>query len=492
MMDPPISVCLLIQLPQELLEHIFSHITAKQDISNLSRTCKALHAKTTEHLYKNITMKWQAIHPTRPLTVFNQHAAQSLRPNFLLQTILAKPEYAQSITSIKLQSMGIGGYWSSWDTFPRRKKPLEKRKPDIAPTWTVAMQRLVTDVVRKIALEEQRDDHGDGFAVSNQSWCDSIFMYDLDATIALLIWICPNLVSLDLGFHIGDDVLFLPRLLEKLSFIGSGLQAPGCHNLRKITLGRMRIAGEDEEESGIWTRVQWTHSHMDWRGYWAFFWCQNIQEIEMNLKDEITCEGFRELVSPPICSTLATLRLRESTVTPDRLARLLLCTPALKKLDYEYWTADKEFLVCESLSTAFSVVKSTLEHLRFVCHIKSPTVCAKSLVDGACHFHDFPVLSSLHLSPTVLLGCKPFFAPRIKEVVPPSLKELCFADDSLGNAWDAKELTSVLYDFIEGDWGATAPRMQRVYVTNDNHWFDETGENHLRNLCEANGLEYDL
>jgi hypothetical protein len=179
-------------------------------------------------------------------------------------------------------------------------------------------------------------------------------------------------------------------------------------------------------------------------------------------------------------------------VTPDRLARLLPCTPALKKLDYEYWTTDKEFPVCESLSTAFDVIKSTLEHLRFVCHIKSPTVCAKFLVDGACHFHGFPVLSSLHLSPTVLLGCKPFFAPRIEEVIPPSLKELCFADDSLGNAWDAKELTSVLYDFIEGDWGATAPELQRVYIANNNRWFDETGENYLQNLCEENGLQYEL
>jgi hypothetical protein len=96
---------------------------------------------------------------------------------------------------------------------------LDKPEPDVALAWTMAKQRLVVDAVRNIGLEEQRDEHGHAFAVSDQSWCDAIFMYDLDATIALLIWVCPNLASLHLGFHVGDEVVFLPRLLWKVPSI---------------------------------------------------------------------------------------------------------------------------------------------------------------------------------------------------------------------------------------------------------------------------------
>ena len=108
---------LLAQLPQELLEHTLSYLSSSQDISNLSRTCKVLHAKTIGHLYKHVGIKWKASEPTRPLMVDCQDFAQSLRPNPLLQTLLVEPEHAQSIASLELQSTGFEGYWSSWGTF---------------------------------------------------------------------------------------------------------------------------------------------------------------------------------------------------------------------------------------------------------------------------------------------------------------------------------------------------------------------------------------
>jgi hypothetical protein len=72
------------------------------------------------------------------------------------------------------------------------------------------------------------------------------------------------------------------------------------------------------------------------------------------------------------------------------------------------------------------------------------------------------------------------------------MKKLCFTDDFLGDAWGAEELTSVLYDFVEGDWGATAPELQRVYLAVDKAWLGKVEEEHLRSLCEENGLKYEL
>jgi hypothetical protein len=139
---------------------------------------------------------------------------------------------------------------------------------------------------------------------------------------------------------------------------------------------------------------------------------------------------------------------------------------------------------------AFNLVKDTLEHLEFVCWIKEEIDDQSALAEGMCHFQDFPALISLSISPDVLLGSDPFLAPRIDEVVPPKLKKLCFTDDLPGNKWDASSITEVLYDFVEGDWGASTPGLEKVYVANDVGWLSETQEAYLRDLCMDNGFGY--
>ncbi|CAN9233935.1 unnamed protein product [Alternaria alternata] len=141
----------------------------------------------------------------------------------------------------------------------------------------------------------------------------------------------------------------------------------------------------------------------------------------MNLMDQVAHQGFQMMEFPPLCSKLTTLRLYESSMTPDTLTKLLSYTPALKTLDYE-----------------------------------------------------------------------PFSAPRLEESIPSSMKKLCFTDDFFGDAWGAEELTSVLNDFVEGDWGASAPQLQQIYVAIDREWLGEAEDDCLRKLCEENGLRYKL
>ena len=482
----------LFELPQELLEIVLSYLPPSQDVLNLSRTCKALHAKTIAHLYSYINMQWQAGHATRPLSIHDYHPWQrrAFWPNLLLQTILAKPAYAQSITSLRLQTTGLGGCWGEWFRDPRRREPLEKRKPKAAPTWTDAKQRLALNAVRNAGLEWHHKRRGDAFAVSGRSWYEAILMYDSDATIALLVWMCPNLVSLDLGFHIGSDVVYIPEILWKLRSCGAESQALGCRKLRNIHLGRGYSGYVKEDHRWYsWSRIKYLHQHLDWRGYWAFLWCPNIQKIEMSLMDEIAQAGFQKATPLPVCSTLTTLRLGESSVEPDTLAKLLSCTPALRKLDYEYWVRDQAFFTvdCASLSAALNSVKSTLEHLRFFCQLHS----AGSVdVYGNCDFREYPVLSSLHVPPAVILGGEASLWPRIEEVIPSSLEELCFVHDGLLKFWSPKELIPLLDDFFQGGWRVKTPKLQRVYATHNKPWKKACRGNYLRLLSERNGLEW--
>jgi hypothetical protein len=103
---------------------------------------------------------------------------------------------------------------------------------------------------------------------------------------------------------------------------------------------------------------------------------------------------------------------------------------------------------------------------------------------------DFPGLIFLSISPIVLSGSDTVFAPRIEEVVPPSLKKLHFTDDLPGNNRDANSITEVLYDFVEGEWEASTPGLEKVYVANAVGWLSDTEEACLRDLCRNNGLEY--
>ncbi|KAI4952722.1 hypothetical protein J4E91_003194 [Alternaria rosae] len=194
----------------------------------------------------------------------------------------------------------------------------------------------------------------------------------------------------------------------------------------------------------------------------------------MNLMDQIAHAGFQKAVSLPVCSTLMTLRLYQSSVKPDILAKLLSCTPALKRLDYEYWASDQtfNFLDCESLSAALDSVKSTLEHLRFFCQMYSP----EFEVHGKCHFRDFPVLSSLHLSPVMIQGGKASIGPRIEEAIPSSMEELCFVYDDLLLFWSLKGMISFLDNFFQGDWRTRTPKLQCVYATDNQYWLDEARE----------------
>lgn len=206
----------------------------------------------------------------------------------------------------------------------------------------------------------------------------------------------------------------------------------------------------------------------------------------MNLIDQIAHAGFQKAVSLPVYLTLMTLRLYESSVKLDILAKLLSCTPALKRLDYEYWASDQtfNFVDCESLSAALDSVKSTSEHLRFFRQVNSP----EFEVHGKCQFRDFPVLSSLHVSPVTILGGKASIGPRIEEAITSSMEELCFVYHDLLLFWSLKEMIPFLDDFFQGDWRTRTPKLQRVYATDNQYWLDEYGKDYLRILCEQNGL----
>jgi hypothetical protein len=310
---------------------------------------------------------------------------------------------------------------------------------------------------------------------------EKIEPYRVQQIIGLLLRSCHRLASLELG-HIFAS--YHNWYLFKPQFMPSPLEEndPGCCNVRKLVLGSVR--DEDRTECIHWRA--WVES---------FVHLAHPEELEWNgMTDDLMelCLGvyMSNPLKPIVCSDiLTTLRLRNSTVTPDTLSRLLACTTVLKSLEYHYWIADNAYVRCEQLMKALELVKCTLEHLEFACWtIRDIT----DESEGMCHFQDFLVLRSLQILPVVLLGTDALLAPRIEEVVPPSLKKLCLTDDLLeiGNKWDAKSITHTLFDLVEGNWGASAPQLEMVYVKKDEGWLNKKEEAYLRDLCRNNGLEH--
>jgi hypothetical protein len=117
--------------------------------------------------------------------------------------------------------------------------------------------------------------------------------------------------------------------------------------------------------------------------------------VEINTTDEIKREFYEERrVGAVRCVGLATLRLRETTVTPGTLSKLLTYTPALTNLEYDYWIAHDRRVRYRHLMEAFNLFKSTFERLKFTCWIKEETGDQSALAGVRLSWPNLP----LHLA----------------------------------------------------------------------------------------------
>jgi hypothetical protein len=463
-------------LPPELLDHITGFMPNRAHLSNLSRTCRTLHTKTRKQLYesyRNIHLVWEGNAST-----VKKHEAGTIRTtkspriDCLLRTILENPELAEQITSVSFQSIGFG-------------------HESYAPR-PILLERLPAHDIESIVSLIR------GTTMSADNWRYGLENDDPNASIALLLWACPNLTDLDIGVDFIRANLYLQGVLWMLpdSMIPPhfGSTRAIC-NIRSVALGTREDHDADRATAH---ESNWRLRHpLSWRCFLPFLLHSPLQVATMNMLASITTDALDDMDKLPVCETLKTLRLLDASATPEGVGNLLACTPNLTKLEYEYCMPYDAHLRRQHLGETLGHVKKKLEHFRFYVYIMGPSENIDNYVIGQCPLQDFPVLSTLHISPHILLSWFPPEAQSLGDALPKHLKALCLNGDfaiAESNEWMGPELIQIASDFIEGgEWRAYTPELKAFYVENlkEDEWLEPDEVTTLRELCERNGLVYE-
>jgi hypothetical protein len=384
----------------------------------------------------------------------------------MLRTVLAKPLYAEYIKHLKFDADGFRGNTGSWF----RPSQLHPSDPG-----------LVDLIVR--ALEEFDLPHW-------ITWVGAIERNEVDATMAILLLHCPHLSSLTLGLDFVRENEHLPQLLAQV------FNSPTMdifNHLRTVRIGAWRTQAEV-----IATKhVRRLPRFVDWRLYFAFLKCSSLQNISMNLLEEVCKEGFRHVELSRQLTSLTCMRLLESSIAPSTLAKLLTCTPALTHLEYDYHVYYGNYLDSDELDVAFNAVKDTLDVLSFTCHVYSgecamPEELEDPFVTGRYTIADFSKLSTLHVSPCILLGWETEDAPLLATVLPRTLQHICFhIEFNLFDVfqWKAPAVLVYLTESCAGfRSGGRSPSLKSLSFVNTGRWFRDDARTTLEELCQQEGM----
>jgi hypothetical protein len=455
-------------LPQELLDNILSYLPDCTDRAHISNSCKSLHAKTIQSLYKSIHLVW---HGNAASTADGEkrRTTRSPRLDILLATLLERPDLASQIDSVNVEAIGFRHGSSGWT------------KPCLLTAPSKHNVGCVIGVLKRAKFQETK-------------WRPALERNDLDAILALFLWSCPNVSNLRIGIDLVRNNYYLGDILWAILPSPHQDFQQGCRNVHKIAVGTRTDYHRDYADPEK-TWVQGLDSKLDWRCYMSFLWFPFLNEAQMNLDDGMTVKAFEMMGHSPTCSQLKRLQLPDSSVRPEILTKVLACTPNLTSLEYEYCMKYNTTLWCENLVRALDHVKNTLEHLKFTMRIMDLTKSVYNYVEGRCQLENFPKLVSLHISPSLLLGWKGDTTLRLGDVLPKSLKAVCLTDDlNMAETFDWFDaLVPVCSAFIEEElWKVYTPQLETIFITKpvDDEFLLPEEEAVMIDLCDRNGLKF--
>lgn len=467
------EACSLLALPQELLENVTNRLPRSADIAALSQTCGVLHCRTIKMLYKTITLVWYHHLPAWPSKV---QFTQRSRIDILLRTLIERPEYAQSVTCIDLQSTLRNCDRHAWASSVEEVAPAQS----LIDLIVEAMPRTSLPAIS--AAEAGRNSVG--------------------VLIALVLWQCPNIIELHLALMLLRYNGYLRCVLW--SQRDSRVSTAQWPALSSITI-QHRVDGEDHVnhrsargrchvvEHEMLCPIAFTQSHLS---------SPRLLHLTTSLP---RCSGLNHDLKTQNLTSLTTLQLPESAADPEALRHLLQCTPALKTLDYEACMEtinpgiERGTLNLADMHNALGPVKDTLESFRWM--LREPPLGPPHYIRGECDMRHLASLTSLCISLHIPL---PRFSNPIWNILPPNLKELCLVAHEIEYPRQpdhhpskieerAGEIIQYVKVLLEDEtWRRFVPQLERFYVRNviEGDWFEWECRDKLEDLCASNGLEY--
>lgn len=439
----------LLDCSEDLLLSILDFLSFG-DLLSMSMVNKYIHTLTRPHLYSKVETTW-ALNHTPPVSL-------------LLRSILDAPELSSYVRSLRL----VG---REFHENPGLKEP---------PACPIATSSLskASKLIQRTRVP---------FA---KLWIDELQSGTVDAVVAVLLLLLPNLTSLHLGPNFTVHSRLLGNLLQyALCKPSKEYQLPTFENLCSITF--CRRAKE--------------HRHLtanNTADVLPFFYLPSLQSLSVSIDNPAQFTWPAHTPTPSSLVSLEVYRLREA-----QLKQLLSVVKGLQKLHWHWFyqpdldpDVSKNVVELDTMASALNQARDTLTDLTIdaetcpklsVGDYDPPALEMRASLDDLVHMGK---LRRLSVPWVFLMGFSVPSAKKLADSLPPSLELLILTadlDDNDDWEWDDDSIVSSVKSELEDRAVLRLTKLRRIILPIPLEYGDITDERReeLRYIGANAGLE---
>jgi hypothetical protein len=443
-------------LTHELLLYITGNLE-KEDVINLSTTCKYLHSVLEPEIYQTISWTWHHSKKTdsRPI-----HA--------LLRNLLHTPKRASWVKNVSFQEIGYG------------RKPL------------LGSKQLSDEEIRSIQRLLENAEVAD-----TEEWMSDVRDGSVDAVLALILMQLHNLKSLtiDLFLRHDDDLAYTTPDRSRIGqALRHAMSAPASASIARLTsLEQLEWPSANFPGPMCFLRP------MDMFYVLPLFGLPALKRFSVKI-DQRPSGSAPQSLKPdmtPLAKHLTILRLRFSSVSFTALEGMLSSAPSLTVLDIEcsrdmtsLEAGDSWAFDGEALRNALDRCSGTLKSIRIVCAIDDPLLdveMSEFFVSPLGSLSQLHSLSTAEMCLPLLLGTSDPTAQALWDAVPASLESMVIREDGYGIV-EAARLRDVV-SALAMKKSSNLPRLRHIGLYIDFGNWDEANIRYVENAYRDSGLE---
>jgi hypothetical protein len=439
-------------LPIEVQLIIAKQLTERRDRRALTLVNKHFANIFQPLLFKEVDVGWNPKEPS-PLTL-------------VTRTLLDRPDLAASVRSLRLD-----GY-----EFP-------EREPEVNSTISVT----VLNMVKAAGIINGT---GADFA---DLWAQGVSDGEVDALVALLVLIVPNIRDIYLGTDFCIEVLFLTLMLDRREQSKPSVNLPALEHLTNATL-------ENQYADLFQELINFND------GVLNFFNLPQLENLSIAISP-ISAQPWRPDERFQTMANLTFLHLLRAS--EEQLGAILLLTPRVVHLKWSgYWCPKEEnptvlrtTIDLDKLRNALSKRRRKLQYLTLEVIDDSTTVVQfiwpMELTGKSLCLTDFTNLVGLIIPWVFLMGWCPQESQPLIDKVPMILASLTLTDDLCYQQywrWTKEEIQDLVRDFLVQHLNAPTTCLRKLSLAGAvfNAQWTRRERNFARVVCGKAGIKFKI
>ncbi|PNY28622.1 Uncharacterized protein TCAP_01444 [Tolypocladium capitatum] len=413
----------LLDWPTELQLSILD-LLSFTDLLSMSVVDKHFRILTEPLLYSKIEITW-ARERTPPITL-------------LLRSILDRPELSGHICSLRLDGEGF------------TKKNHEINEPPALPVTTLPISKA-SEIIHSTGVPQAK------------LWVDELQSGTVDAIVALLLSMLPNLTFL----HIGPNFALESRLLGKmlrcaLCESSEEYRLPAFRSLHDVTLSRRTNEYRHRNISNTADVL-------------PFFYLLDVRCLSISIDNPTEFVWPVHAPTPSSLTSLELCRLRETRLEP-----LLSVLNGLQKLHWHWYyqpdldrDVSKHVIELDTMAEALCHVGDTLTDLTIVAETcpelsagcyEPPELEMRGSLGGLAHLGQ---LRRLCLPWAFLMGFSPSAGKQLGDALPENLELLILTADLMDHeewVWDDDSIVRATKSGLENQTRSFLTNLHRILL----------------------------